>query len=49
VTGTLQKAGLILSKRGRVKIIDRDGLEDSACECYHIIREAFDIFVGSKD
>jgi CRP-like cAMP-binding protein len=48
VTGTLQKAGLILSKRGRIKIIDRDGLEDSACECYHIIREAFDTFVGVK-
>jgi CRP-like cAMP-binding protein len=49
VTGTLQKAGLILNQRGKITIIDREGLEAAACECYHIIREAFDLFVGAKD
>jgi hypothetical protein len=32
--GVLQKAGLITYKRGHVKIEDRAGLVDAACECY---------------
>jgi hypothetical protein len=32
--GHLQDAGLIHYTRGRLKIIDRQGLENSVCECY---------------
>jgi len=32
--GILQKAGLISCTRGSVKIADRRGLEDVACDCY---------------
>jgi CRP-like cAMP-binding protein len=32
--GILQKAGLIVYKRGHVRIADRARLEESACECY---------------
>lgn len=32
--GILQRAGLITYKRGQVKIEDRAGLENAACECY---------------
>lgn len=28
-------------RRGVVRIIDRDGLEERACECYEVIREAY--------
>ncbi len=35
--GMLQKAGLIAHGRGDVKIIDRQRLEEAACECYGIM------------
>lgn len=37
---TLQSAGIISYRHGRVKIIDTAGLEAAACECYPIIRDA---------
>ncbi|HVF88506.1 MAG TPA: Crp/Fnr family transcriptional regulator [Blastocatellia bacterium] len=48
VTGTLQSAGLIKGRRGRIIIIDRQGLEDSACECYRIVKEEMDRFMSIK-
>ena len=35
----LQRAGLITFGRGAITIIDRKGLETSACECYEIIKD----------
>ena len=40
--GILQKAGFVEFTRGRVAIVDRDGLEAAACECYGVTREVFD-------
>lgn len=40
--GALQNAGLISYRRGVVRVLDRDGLEAAACECYAAIRGAFD-------
>jgi hypothetical protein len=40
--GLLQAAGLIRYHRGRVTILDRDGLEKVSCECYGVIRALFD-------
>jgi len=40
--GALQRAGLIEYNRGRVKILDRTGLENSACECYEITKQQFE-------
>jgi CRP-like cAMP-binding protein len=37
--GTLQKAGLITYKRGRVKIEKRSKLEKASCECYQALRD----------
>ena len=34
----LQKAGLIQYRRGTVRILDRQNLEDAACECYRVIK-----------
>jgi CRP-like cAMP-binding protein len=40
--GELQKKGSIEYARGRVKILDRVGLEAAACECYGIVRGEVD-------
>lgn len=45
VTGAalkLQKAGLIQYRRGRIAILDRAGLEERSCECYAVVRRAYD-------
>lgn len=41
IAGTLQRSGLIEYKRGHVRILDRQGLESTACECYGITRRLF--------
>jgi CRP-like cAMP-binding protein len=41
VTRTLQTAGLIQQSRGGITVIDRAGLEDTACECYGRIRRMY--------
>ena len=38
----LQKAGLIDYRRGHISIIDRIGLEARSCECYGVVRQAYD-------
>lgn len=39
--GNLQAAGLIKYCRGRIKVVDRMGLEARACECYEVVRREF--------
>lgn len=38
----LQKGGLICYSRGKITILDREGLEASVCECYGIIQADFE-------
>ena len=47
--GILQKAGFIRYSRGNMRILDRAGLEASACECYAIVRAQFDAMPGGDE
>jgi CRP-like cAMP-binding protein len=38
----LQKAGLIRYSRGKLRILDRPGLEQASCECYRAVKELFE-------
>jgi CRP-like cAMP-binding protein len=42
IAGELQRSGLIRYSRGQVTIIDRTGLEATACECYSIAHAQFE-------
>jgi CRP-like cAMP-binding protein len=42
---SLQTAGLISYRRGKIQVIDRAGLEKASCECYAIVRDRFDAFL----
>src|ERR1700731_554335 len=41
----MQAAGLIGYRRGDIQIVDRPGLEKTACECYAMVHERFDEFL----
>jgi CRP-like cAMP-binding protein len=39
--GELQRKGLIKYSRGRIRIVDAEGLENAACECYKTVRRLY--------
>ena len=44
----LRRAGLIQYRRGSISVLDRAGLEARSCECYSVIRRAYDrLWAGS--
>jgi CRP-like cAMP-binding protein len=46
--GLLQKNDLINYSRGRIRILDRAGLEAVSCECYGIIKAESDSYLGKS-
>ena len=45
--GHLQKMKLIKYVRGTITILDREGLETTACECYQVVQEEYDRLLGT--
>lgn len=44
--GHLQKKGLIKYVRGTITMLDRDALEQTACECYRVVKDEYDRLLG---
>ena len=44
--GHLQDAGTISYVRGRIKILDRQKLEETVCECYRVVKDESDRLLG---
>ena len=42
----LQDQGIISYSRGRIEIIDRQKLENSACECFWVVKAEYDRLLG---
>jgi CRP-like cAMP-binding protein len=40
--GNLQRDGLIEYRRGHIKVLDRAGIEQRACECYAVVKTEYD-------
>jgi CRP-like cAMP-binding protein len=48
VCGALQRAGFIRYRRGHIQILDRGKLEETACECYGIVKAEVDRLIGAE-
>jgi CRP-like cAMP-binding protein len=48
VARSLQDAGLINYRRGRIHVLDLEGLQDTCCECYATINRHFHRLIGWK-
>jgi len=44
----LQQAGLIRYARGRISVLDRQGLEGRTCECYAVVKKEYDRLLPGK-
>ena len=44
--GRLQDEGAISYVRGHIKILNRQRLEDTVCECYRVVKDEFDRLLG---
>lgn len=40
--GRLAREGLITYRRGRIRVLDRAGLEQRVCECYAVVKKEYD-------
>lgn len=47
--GALQRAGLIESSRGMIRIVNRQGLENISCDCYRLVRDHYDGLLGAHE
>jgi CRP-like cAMP-binding protein len=46
VAHTLQRAGLIKYSRGRIQILNLEGLQDAACECHETVKSNYQALLG---
>jgi CRP-like cAMP-binding protein len=49
VAHALQQAGIIRYSRGHIHIMDIDGLRETSCECYHVVKAQYDRLLNRSD
>ena len=49
VARTLQEAGMIRYARGKIEILDVEGLREGACECYATVKHQYGQLLGHPD
>ena len=49
VARTLQEAGMVKYRRGKIEIIDLEGLREGACECYETVKAQYGQLLGAPD
>lgn len=49
VAQSLQDAELLRYRRGRIEILDRNGLESRACECYRVVSQELEQYLPVAD
>jgi CRP-like cAMP-binding protein len=47
VANTLQQAGFIRYRRGHIRILNLEGLQETACECYQTVKKQADRLLGT--
>jgi CRP-like cAMP-binding protein len=48
VAHTLQRAGMIRYSRGKIQIVDVEGLQETACECYEALKDHYERLLGQS-
>src|SRR3954464_10117915 len=48
VAHTLQSAGMIKYSRGKIQILDVEGLQETACECYRTVKDQYQQLFGQN-
>lgn len=48
VARTLQEAGMVKYSRGKIDILDVEGLREGACECYETVKEQYSQLLGTS-
>lgn len=49
IAHSMQAAGIIRYRRGKIEVIDEERLKRAACECFFIVREEQEKFVNDKN
>jgi hypothetical protein len=46
LANTLQQAGFLRYSRGHIRILNLEGLQETACECYQTVKSQADRLLG---
>ncbi len=49
IAHSMQDAGIIRYRRGKIEIVDDERLKSAACECFFIVKNEQDRFVNDKN